>query len=307
MNMTKNTTLLVTSDDPAPAPLAVNDEKAISRLLHRYPPLVIISIVVLLIIIIMALFATDIAPYEYSKMDLRARLHPPAWLNGGTMSHLLGTDDLGRDVLSRLIFSIQMSLLVAFIGTIFGAILGTAVGFLAAHFGGWVNHLVMVAIDFQAALPFMIIALAVVAFFGNSIVLFIVLMGIYGWERYARITRGLALTARTHGYAVAVNTLGATPLRVYTRHILPNIASALIVNMTLNFPGSVLMETSLSFLGLGVQPPLTSLGNMLGFGRDYLTIAWWISVFPGAVIFITTLSMSLLGDWVRDRLDPTLS
>jgi peptide/nickel transport system permease protein len=199
-----------------------------------------------------------------------------------------------------------MSLLVAFIGTIIGAIFGTAVGFLAAHFRGWVDDAVMMAIDFQAALPFMIIALAVVAFFGNSIVLFIALMGIYGWERYARITRGLALAASTHGYAVAVTTLGATPLRVYGRHILPNIASALIVNMTLNFPGTVLMETSLSFLGLGVQPPLTSLGNMLGFGRDYLTTAWWIAVLPGITIFIATLAMSLLGDWVRDRLDPTL-
>jgi peptide/nickel transport system permease protein len=261
---------------------------------------------VLITIIIVAIFAPEIAPFEYSKMDLRARLQAPVWMDGGSIKHLLGTDDLGRDVLSRLIFSIRMSLLVAFIGTVIGAILGTLIGFLAAHFGGLVDDAVMVAIDFQAALPFMIIALAVVAFFGNSIVLFIALMGIYGWERYARITRGLALAARTHGYAVAVNTLGATPIRVYMKHILPNIASALIVNMTLNFPGTVLMETSLSFLGLGVQPPLTSLGNMLGFGRDYLTTAWWIAVFPGVVIFIATLAMSLLGDWVRDRLDPTL-
>ncbi len=134
----------------------------------------------------------------------------------------------------------------------------------------------------------------------------IALMGIYGWERHARITRGLALSASTHGYAVAVSTLGATPLRIYGRHILPNIASALIVNMTLNFPGTVLMETSLSFLGLGIQPPLTSLGNMLGFGRDYLTTAWWIAVLPGMTIFFATPAMSLLGDWVRDRLDPTL-
>jgi peptide/nickel transport system permease protein len=228
------------------------------------------------------------------------------WLEGGSWTHMLGTDDLGRDVLSRLFFSIRISLLVAFIGTIIGAVLGTAIGFLAAHFRGWVDDFVMMAIDFQAALPFMIIALAVVAFFGSNIFLFVALMGLYGWERYARITRGLALAASTHGYAVAVSTLGATPLRVYGRHILPNIASALIVNMTLNFPGTVLMETSLSFLGLGVQPPLTSLGNMLGFGRDYLTTAWWIAVFPGVTIFIATLAMSLLGDWVRDRLDPTL-
>lgn len=303
--MTKQTNTTVLAGSPAAKPVE-DARKKISRFFQRYPPLVMMSMVILVVLIVVAIFATDIAPFEYSKMDLRARLQAPMWMEGGSIAHILGTDDLGRDVMSRLIFSIRMSLLVAFIGTLIGAILGTTIGFLAAHFGGWVDDVVMVMIDFQAALPFMIIALAVVAFFGNSIILFIALMGVYGWERYARITRGLALAARTHGYAVAVTTLGATPVRVYLKHILPNIASALIVNMTLNFPGTVLMETSLSFLGLGVQPPLTSLGNMLGFGRDYLTSAWWIAVFPGVVIFIATLAMSLLGDWVRDRLDPTL-
>ncbi len=276
------------------------------RFFERYPPLVMVASLLLLAMIAIAILATQLAPYDYAKMDLYSRLQPPIWLEGGKWNHLFGTDDLGRDVLSRLIFSIRMSLLVAFLGTIIGAVFGTAVGFVAAHFRGWVDDFVMMCIDFQASLPFMIIALAVLAFFGNSLFLFIALMGIYGWERYARITRGLALSASTHGYAVAVSTLGATPLRVYGRHILPNIASALIVNMTLNFPGTVLMETSLSFLGLGIQPPLTSLGNMLGFGRDYLTTAWWIAVLPGMTIFFATLAMSLLGDWVRDRLDPTL-
>lgn len=276
------------------------------RFFERYPPLVMIAALWLLAMIAIAILATQLAPYDYAQMDLRSRLQPPIWLEGGKWNHLFGTDDLGRDVLSRLIFSIRMSLLVAFLGTIIGAIFGTAVGFVAAHFRGWVDDFVMMCIDFQASLPFMIIALAVLAFFGNSLFLFIALMGVYGWERYARITRGLALSASTHGYAVAAATLGATPLRIYGRHILPNIASALIVNMTLNFPGTVLMETSLSFLGLGIQPPLTSLGNMLGFGRDYLTTAWWIAVLPGMTIFFATLAMSLLGDWVRDRLDPTL-
>jgi peptide/nickel transport system permease protein len=276
------------------------------RFFERYPPLVMIAGLWLLTMIAIAILATQLAPYDYAKMDLYSRLQPPIWLEGGKWNHLFGTDDLGRDVLSRLIFSIRMSLLVAFLGTIIGAVFGTTVGFVAAHFRGWVDDFVMMCIDFQASLPFMIIALAVLAFFGNSLFLFIALMGVYGWERYARITRGLALSASTHGYAVAVTTLGATPLRVYGRHILPNIASALIVNMTLNFPGTVLMETSLSFLGLGIQPPLTSLGNMLGFGRDYLTTAWWIAVLPGMTIFFATLAMSLLGDWVRDRLDPTL-
>ena len=303
--MTNRPQVTALGETPAERPRE-SSRTQLRRFLQRYPLLVMISALFLFAMIVIAVFAPDISPFEYSKMNLRARLQPPVWLEGGSWTHMLGTDDLGRDVLSRLFFSIRISLLVAFIGTIIGAVLGTAIGFLAAHFRGWVDDFVMMAIDFQAALPFMIIALAVVAFFGSNIFLFVALMGLYGWERYARITRGLALAASTHGYAVAVSTLGATPLRVYARHILPNIASALIVNMTLNFPGTVLMETSLSFLGLGVQPPLTSLGNMLGFGRDYLTTAWWIAVFPGVTIFIATLAMSLLGDWVRDRLDPTL-
>ncbi len=277
------------------------------RFFGRYPPLVIIAALWLLFMTFVAVSAPFISPYEYTAIHLRARLQAPAGMKGGDWKHVFGTDNLGRDVLSRLIFSIRLSLLVAFLGTIIGAILGTALGFLAAHFRGWVDDVVMAAVDFQAALPFFIIALALLAFLGNSLTLFIGLMGIYGWERYARLTRGLTLSARTHGYAVAVNTLGATPIRLYLRHILPNISSALIVNMTLNFPGTVILETSLSFLGIGIQPPMTSLGNMLGFGRDYLTTAWWIAVLPGITIFLATLAMSILGDWVRDRLDPTLN
>jgi peptide/nickel transport system permease protein len=146
----------------------------------------------------------------------------------------------------------------------------------------------------------------VLAFFGNSLTLFIIIMGINGWENYARLTRGMVLSASTHGYAVAVRSLGAKPLRIYGRHILPNIASALIVQFTLNFPSTILLETSLSFLGLGIQPPLTSLGQMLGAGRNHLILAWWIAVVPGVTIFLTTLSISIVGDWLRDRLDPTL-
>ncbi len=268
--------------------------------------MVLLSVMCLVGLIVVALGADWIAPYDYQAIDLRGRLVAPFWAEGGNLEHLLGTDDLGRDMLSRLISSVRMSLFVALLGTVIGAVLGTTLGFLAAHFRGWVDDVVMAAIDFQAALPFMILALAVVATLGNSLVLFISLMGIYGWERYARLTRGLTLSAVTHGYAVAVRTLGAGPLRIYGRHILPNIANALIVNMTLNFPQTVLLETSLSFLGLGIQPPLTSLGNMVGFGRDYLLTAWWIAVFPALAIFLATLAMSILGDWVRDRLDPTL-
>lgn len=248
-----------------------------------------------------ATFADQLAPYGFTKFDLRNRLSLP-----GNPAHWLGTDELGRDVLSRLIVSIRISLLIAFGATAISAIAGTTLGFLAAHFRGVVEQFVLMLADFQASMPFLILALAVLAFFGNSLPLLIGLMGLFGWERYARIARGLAISANAQGYAAAVRQLGATPQRVYLRHILPNIASTLIVSMTLVFPEVILLESGLSFLGLGVQPPMTSLGNMVGYGREYLTRAPWIMLAPAVTIVVTTLAVSVIGDWLRDRLDPTL-
>ena len=268
-------------------------------------PLVIAAAVWLGFVLMIALLADVLVPYDFMAMDLRNRLTVPVF-QGGEMLHPLGTDHLGRDILSRLIVSIRISILIAILGTLIGAVIGVILGFVAAHFRGWVDEAIMVLVDFQASMPFMIIALAVLAFFGNSFTLFLVIVGLQGWERYTRITRGLALGAITAGYAVAVRTLGGSRAYIYARHILPNIASALVVQMTLNFPETILLETSLSFLGLGIQPPMVSLGSMLGYGRDYLLNAWWIAVLPGLVIFLTTLAMSVLGDWTRDRLDPSL-
>ncbi|MBL8697957.1 MAG: ABC transporter permease [Alphaproteobacteria bacterium] len=276
-----------------------------SRFLEAWPPSVMLALGWIAAMLAIAALADLLAPYAMTGMDLRARLSPPV-LFGGTTRHLLGTDELGRDVVSRLVFSIRMSLLIAFFGTLIAATLGTFLGLVAAHFRGLVEDAVLMLIDFQASMPFLIIALAVLAFFGNSLPLFIALMGFHGWERYARISRGLAIAANEQGYAGAVRQLGASPWRVYGRHILPNIASTLIVSMTLAFPETILLESGLSFLGLGVQPPLTSLGNMVGYGREYLTRAPWIMLAPASVIVLTTLSISIVGDWLRDRLDPTL-
>jgi len=270
------------------------------------PGLVIVAIAWIAAMLAVAALAEALRPYSITTMDLRARLTPPTGF-GGSARHLLGTDELGRDVLSRLIVSIRISLLIAFGATTIATTLGTLLGFLAAHFRGWVEQLVLMAIDFQASMPFLILALAVLAFFGNSLGLFIALMGLYGWERHARIARGLAIAANAQGYAAAVRQLGARPLRIYLVHVLPNIAATLIVSATLAFPEVVLLESGLSFLGLGVQPPMTSLGNMVGYGREYLTRAPWILLTPSVTIVLTTLSVSLLGDWLRDRLDPTLS
>lgn len=274
---------------------------AVLRQAAAVPLLVKIAILWLVAMIVIALLAYQIIPYAFTAPDLRNRLSPP-----GNPLHWLGTDELGRDVLSRLIVSIRISLLIAFGASLISAVFGTLLGFLAAYFRGLVEQAVLMLADFQASMPFLILALSVLAFFGNSLVLLICLMGLFGWERYARISRGLAIAASAQGYASAVTQLGAKPTRVYLKHILPNIASTLIVMMTLVFPEVILLESGLSFLGLGVQPPMTSLGNMVGYGREYITRAPWIMLAPALTIVFTTLAISILGDWLRDRLDPTL-
>ncbi len=265
------------------------------------PILVWIALGWLVAMVIIALFAETLAPYRYTAPDLRNRLAPP-----GHALHWLGTDELGRDVLARLFISIKISLLIAFGASLISATLGTMLGFLAAYFRGIVEQIVLMLADFQASMPFLILALSVLAFFGTSLVLLVCLMGLFGWERYARIARGLAISANAQGYAAAVGQLGASPFRIYLRHVLPNIASTLIVMMTLVFPEVILLESALSFLGLGVQPPVTSLGNMVGYGREYITRAPWIMLAPAATIVLTTLAVSILGDFLRDKLDPTL-
>lgn len=272
---------------------------------RRPSVIVILSAMVLITVVAVAIFGNVFTTHAVNNQDLLSRLKPPAFL-GGPEQYPLGTDRIGRDMVARLVAGLQMSLSVALAGTLIGAAFGTLIGFIAAHFRGWVEESLMMVVDFQASLPFILIALTLLAFFGNSMTLFIILMGLFGWETYARLARGVVLSATSQPYARAVVALGAHPLQLYVKHILPNVASALIVQVTLTFPQIILLETSLSFLGLGIQPPNTSLGQILGDGRDYLSTAWWISVWPGLLIFVITLSMSILGDALRDRLDPML-
>lgn len=267
---------------------------------NRPSPLAATAALILAVLFTGGLLAPWIAPYGLEDMDLMARLVAPFT----SSAHILGTDELGRDILTRLLYSLRLSFVLAVCGTLIGAILGTALGFLAARFGGVVDDLVNVGVDFTASLPFIILALTILAFLGTDVKVIIVIMAFYGWDRYAKLSRNLARSAYIEGYAGALEGLGLPTRRILLKHILPNIASALVVNMTLNFPGMILLETSLSFLGVGVQPPMSSLGTMLGFGRDYLTTAWWIAVVPGVTIVISTLSMSVLGDWVQQKLEP---
>lgn len=274
--------------------------------MKRRSPILVFAIIVLALAVFVAIVGNIFTAHGVTQQNLLARLKPPAFLNGGNPNFPLGTDRIGRDMVARLIAALQMSLSVALAGTIIGAVFGSLIGFIAAHFRGLVDEVLMMLVDFQASLPFILITLTLLAFFGNSLVLFILLMGLFGWEKYARLSRGVVLSAINQPYAKAIVAMGAGNSRLYLKHVLPNVASALIVQVTLTFPQIILLETSLSFLGLGIQAPQTSLGQILGDGRDYLSTAWWISVVPGTVIFLVTLSMSIVGDWLRDRLDPML-
>ncbi|EJK82405.1 ABC transporter permease [Rhizobium sp. AP16] len=264
-----------------------------------------VCVLVLVTFILAAVFANVLAPYGFAQIDLHARKAPPL-LFGGTFRHVLGTDELGRDILSRVFYGLRTSLLIALGASAISVTLGTMLGLLAAFRRGFADMLIRVAVDFQASMPFLIIALAVLAFFGDNLWLFMGLLGLYGWERYARLVRTMAGLELERGYVAALKRNGASTARIAFMHVLPNILSVVLVNLTVVLPEILLQESVLSFLGLGIQPPLVSLGSMVGAGRDYMMTEWWISMLPGLVIFLLSLSISLIGDYLRDAFDPTL-
>jgi peptide/nickel transport system permease protein len=269
----------------------------------RFNPMVLplgvqLAIVWMFVCLGLILVLPLIASLDVNAINLTARLHPPIFF-GGNLDHALGTDDLGRDVLARLIASLQTSLSIALAATFISATLGTLIGIVSAHFGGWIDQFIVAAVDAQVSVPFIIISLTLTAIFGNNFMLFIFILGLFGWERYTRLARAMTLASKGRGYVLAMRTLGFPWRRIYLRHVLPNIASSLLVTATITFPEVILLETSLSFLGLGIQPPMTSLGNMLGFGRSYLLTGWWIAVAPALAIFFCALAVSIIGDWAR--------
>ncbi|MEO1016599.1 MAG: ABC transporter permease [Pseudomonadota bacterium] len=264
-----------------------------------------LALVFVALFVLFALFGEQLSPHGFRDSSLLSRLKPPSWL-GGEPGYLLGTDEKGRDLLARLAVGAQISLVVAIVGTIIGAVIGSLLGLLAAARRGFTESAIMAAVDVQASLPIIVVALFVLAVFDNSFWLLLLLIGLTGWEVYARLVRGATLSAKEQGYALAIRALGASPGRLYLLHILPNVLSVSLVQFTVNLPLTILLETALSFLGLGVQPPLTSLGQIMSEGRDRLLTAWWLTIIPGILIFFLAFSISLIGDWLRDRLDPTL-
>lgn len=276
------------------------------RGLGNVPPLVLVFLVVLGAFVGGALFADQIAPDDPMRNDLLGRLQPPAFLPGGSPDHLLGTDQLGRDVLSRIIHGGRVSLAIASLGTLGGAAFGTLCGLASGFARGRLDEAMMLLVDAYVALPFLIVALALIAVLGSSLRVLILLAALAGWASYTRVSRGLALRARQEQYVLAARALGAGPLRLVLRHILPNVVAPLVVLATFELTAIILLEASLSFLGFGVQPPTPAWGLMVSEGREFLHTAWWVGLFPGLVIMLVAVAVSSTGDWLRDVLDPTL-
>jgi peptide/nickel transport system permease protein len=259
-----------------------------------------------LLLALVAAAAPWLAPQDPTRQSLRTRLAAPTVAAADGRAHLLGTDHLGRDVLSRLIWGARVSLVVGFAAVVVGGLLGATLGLLAGFRGGWFDNVIMTLADAQLAFPFILLAIGIIAVLGPSLATLIVVIGLSGWMAYARILRAQVLALRGREFVDAILALGGSTGRVLLRHILPNVVSSLVVIATLELARAIVLEATLSFLGLGVQPPTPSWGGMIHEGREYLDSAWWISTFPGLVLMLTSLVVSRTGDWLRDLLDPTL-
>jgi peptide/nickel transport system permease protein len=261
---------------------------------------------ILVIMALVAALAPLIAPHDPSQVDLRARLAPPAWVAGGHADHPLGTDNVGRDILSRIIYGSRVSLAVGFSAVALGAAVGSAVGCLAGYFGRWLDGILSWLINVQLSFPFTLLAIFLLATFGGGFLPVVVVLALGSWVNYARIVRGQVIAVRSQDYVEAAHAVGVGTSRILRRYVLPNTLSPIIVVASFSMAQAILTEAALTFLGVGVDPTVPSWGGMLNDGRDYLQSAWWIATLPGIAIALTVLGGNLLGDWLRDQLDPRL-
>ena len=265
------------------------------------------GVLVMVIVVLTALAATLVSPFDPLAQDLGdQRLKPPGWRDAGGHIHPLGTDHLGRDVLARVMFGARPALLVGFAAVAISGLLGLAAGLVSGYFGGRVDDVIMRLADVQLAFPFILLAIAVIGVLGPSLTTIIIVIGVSSWVVYARIVRGAVLSLREREFVHAARALGSGDGRVLLRHVLPNVLTPWLVVATLDMARVIVIESALSFLGLGVQPPDPTWGGMLADGRVYITTAWWLATFPGLAILITVLGINLFGDGLRDTLDPRL-
>jgi ABC-type dipeptide/oligopeptide/nickel transport system permease subunit len=259
---------------------------------------------ILAVIVASAVFAPWVSPHDPLAVNIRHRLAPPAWMEGGAPAHPLGTDQVGRDLLSRVIYGGRVSLVVGVSAVLLSSTIGVLLGLGAGYFGGRTDWTIMTAVNVMLTFPFVLLALAVIAVLGPSLVNMIIVLGAAGWPIYARVIRAETMAIREREFVVAGRALGMSHARLIFRQILPNLMSAIVVIATLQVAQVIILESFLSFLGLGIQPPTPAWGNMLGEGRVYMLNSWWIATFPGSAIFLTTLVINLMGNALRDWLDP---
>jgi ABC-type dipeptide/oligopeptide/nickel transport system permease subunit len=251
-----------------------------------------------------AVLAPWIAPYDPVRGDLAARLRPPAWMASGSMQYVLGTDQQGRDILSRIIYGARISLLVGVVSSLIGGVIGVTLGMLGGYFRGRADSVVAKLIDVQLAFPFLLFAITVIAVLGPNFPNLLVILAISGWVTYARVVRGQALSLRETEFIQAARGLGCPAWWILLRHVLPNVVSYALVIMTTEIGRLIVLESTLSFLGLGVPPPTPSWGMELADGKEYLINGWWLATFPGLAIMLVVLCTNVLGDGARDLLDP---
>lgn len=266
----------------------------------------LLGVLLVALFIGVALLAPVISPHDPQKQDLGLRLVPPLWQDGGNIAYPLGTDALGRDILSRIIWGSRISLIVGLATVGLGSTVGVFLGLLAGYKGGALDDLIMRLADVQLAIPALILAIAVMAVLGRGLWKLIVTLAITNWVLYARIVRGDTLSVRSRDFVEAARAIGASEGRIMARHILPNVLAAVIVVASFTLAQVIIAEASLSFLGIGVPPPTPTWGGMLAEGRDYVSSAWWLPTMPGIAIMLTLLGINLLGDWLRDILDPRM-
>jgi peptide/nickel transport system permease protein len=266
----------------------------------------LVSTIVLLVVAIAAIAATEITPNDPFDIKLLQRLKPPGYVNSAGDTFWLGTDTLGRDVYARLVYGARVSLIVGLSAVLISGTLGLLLGLLSGFFGGWIDDVIMRLADIQLSFPTILLALAIMAVLGGGLDKLIIVLGLTGWVQYGRIVRGQVLSIKQEEFILAARATGERNWRIVFQHILPNIWSPIIVIASFSVATNIVAEASLSFLGVGVPPSVPSWGTMLADGRQYIGLAEWLTIPPGVAISLTVLSINILGDWLRDFLDPRL-
>lgn len=269
--------------------------------------LVALMAVVLGTALLAGMFPRALAPLDPVASDPYKRLLPPRWAAGGAPEHLLGTDSLGRDLLSRVIYGARPSMMVAVSSVVFSVLVGVPIGLASGLYGGTIDTILMGMADVQQSFPFMLLAIAIVGSLGRGFMNLVLALGVAGWPLYARVVRSESLVVRKQDYVMSAIAAGAGPFRVARAHVLPNVFPSIIVTATASVSRVILAEAALSYLGLGMQPPMMSWGTLIGDGKEYISSAWWLPVFPGIAISLVAIAIALLGDYLRERLGPTLS